>query len=114
MTLTNLTQLLGSVGYWGVFKGWLHIPSSVYLDIRRQHKNSADRVKGWCEWYVSHHPAPSWLHVAGALYHAREHNTLAVVKDKIGYLKGRSNQSIYNPLHSQITYRSHPLYPLLF
>jgi hypothetical protein len=51
-------------------------------------------VKDGCEWYISHHPAPSWLHVAGALYCAGEHHTLALLREQFSYLKGGSHQSI--------------------
>jgi hypothetical protein len=101
MTLTNLTRLLTSVGNWELFSVYLCIPRSMCWDIRRQHPAHTDRVKGWCEWYISHHPAPSWLYVAGALYSAKEHHTLALLKNQFSYLKGGSHQFIST--HSSFT-----------
>jgi hypothetical protein len=81
MTLTNLTRLLGSVENWSRFCAWLHIRDQV-------HDVQADRVKSSCEWYLANHPAPSWLHVARALYYAREHNVLFLLTNRFGYLSG--------------------------
>ena len=85
LTLTSLTQLLGSVEDWFLFSDWLHIPASVY----RKHRVD---VQGFCEWYLTHHPAPSWLHVATALYRCGEHDVLEVLRSQVHYLKGGSHE----------------------
>ena len=85
LTLTSLTQLLGSVEKWGLFSVWLDIPSSVY----RKHSDEAQRL---CEWYLTHHPAPSWLQVAAALYRSGEHDVLEVLRSQVHYLKGGSHE----------------------
>ena len=69
---------------------WLDIPDAVFRDID-QHSTMAQCVQGWCEWYLKNHPAPSWLHVADALYRSREHDILIVLRSQVQYLKGKSN-----------------------
>ena len=85
LTLTSLTQLLGSVEDWKLFSARLDIPYSVC----REH---SDDVQGLCEWYLTHHPAPSWLHVATALYSYIEHDVLEVLRSQVHYLKGGSHE----------------------
>ena len=85
LTLTSLTQLLGSVESWWLFCARLDIPDSVY----RKHSHD---VQGLCEWYLTHHPAPSWLQVATALYRRREHDVLEVLRSQVHYLKGGSHE----------------------
>ena len=85
LTLTSLTQLLGSVEDWYRFSACLDIPGSVY---RKHH----DDVQGLREWYLTHHPAPSWLHVATALYSSGEHDVLEVLRSQVHYLKGGSHE----------------------
>ena len=85
LTLTSLTQLLGSVEGWRGFCYWLNIPPSVY----RKHR---DDVQGLCEWYLTHHPAPSWLQVATALYRRGQHDVLEVLRSQVHYLKGGSHE----------------------
>ena len=83
LTLTSLTQLLGSVD-WNWCHVWLNIPISVY----REHSDGT-RL---CEWYLTHHPTPSWLHVATALYSSGEHDVLEVLRSQVHYLKGGSHE----------------------
>ena len=87
LTLTSLAQLLGSVEEWYSFSYWLDIPDSVYLE-----HSDETRVQGLCEWYLTHHPAPSWLHVATALYRRGEHDMLDVLRSQVHYLKGGSHE----------------------
>ena len=87
LTLTSLTQLLGSVEDWLWFSACLDIPRSVY----RKHSDET-RVQVSCEWYLTHHPAPSWLHVATALYDCGEHDVLEVLRSQVHYLKGGSHE----------------------
>lgn len=63
----------------------LDIPRPVYDDIKHQHRDKATRVQGFCEWYLSHHPAPSWLHVADTLYCHGEHRLTSQVSHFKGY-----------------------------
>ena len=88
LTLTSLTQLLGSVEDWYLFSMRLNIPDSVYW----KHSDEAQRLHGLCEWYLTHHPAPSWLQVAAALYCHGEHDILEVLRSQVHYLKGGSHE----------------------
>ena len=85
LTLTSLTQLLGSVEDWYRFSLRLDIPPSVYM----KHSDEPQRL---CEWYLTHHPAQSWLQVATALYRDREHDILEVLRSQVHYLKGGSHE----------------------
>ena len=85
LTLTSLTQLLGSVEDWDLFRFWLDIPDSVY----RKHSDEPQRL---CEWYLTHHPAPSWQQMATALYVRGEHDVLEVLRSQVHYLKGGSHE----------------------
>ena len=86
LTLTSLTQLLGSVEDWNSFNYWLNIP--VVLVYRKQ----TQHVQGLCKLYLTHHPAPSWLHLATALYGGGEHDILDVLRSQVHYLKGGSHE----------------------
>ena len=88
LTLTSLTQLMSSVEDWYMFHIWLDIPLSIY----NEHSDEAQSVQVLCEWYITHHPAPSWLHVANALYRCREHDALDVLRSQVHYLKGGSHE----------------------
>ena len=75
-----------------MFDAWLHIPYSVYYVIKSKYSDEAQRVQGWCEWYLTHHPAQSWLQVANALYCNRDHDILDVLRSQVYYLKGGSHK----------------------
>ena len=92
LTVSSLAQLFGNGMDWEEFGYWLHIPNFVCWDIWNQYYDEALRVQYWCEWYLTHHPAPSWLYVADALYSKGEHDILDVLRSKVHYLKGGSIQ----------------------
>ena len=93
LTLTSLTQVMVSVKRWGWICGWLHIPRPVYADIWQEHSDIVLRVEGWCKWYLTHHPAPSWRQVETALYSSGEHENLDVLRSHLEELKGRSHEA---------------------
>ena len=66
----------------------LHIPVSVYDMIYRQYQEKPDREESLIDWYLSHHPAPSWGHVATSLYNMWEHEVLQAVRNQVPQLKG--------------------------
>ena len=88
LTLTSLTQVLGSVEDWNSVRLWLDISYSVY----RKHSDGAQLAQSLCEWYLTHHPAPSWLQVATGLYRRGEHDILEVLRSQVHYLKGGSHE----------------------
>ena len=91
LTLTKLTQTLGSVDNWDSFRVYLDIPDSQYSAIEAQHTTKAALVEAVMVWYLTHHPAPSWQHVAQALYQRGEHDVLRTLRDQVPHLKGRSH-----------------------
>ena len=86
-THTNLTQLLDSLdsNLW-VINDYLNIPQSEDQIIKAKHSDEAQRKKALCRWYLDNHPAPSWKHVADALYRYGDHVVLDVLQSQ--YLKG--------------------------
>ena len=88
LTLTALSELLKDVD-WGRLFYELQIPDSVYRTIRAQYRGDKEaEARAYSDWYLSQHPAPSWEEVAYGLYNAREHDTLAVLRDQVPSLKG--------------------------
>ena len=88
LTLTNLTQWLQGVEDWESMSWGLCIPYSKFLSIKA---GGAPLHEACCEWYLTNHPAPSWRGVAQALYNTEEHEVLALLGDRVPYLKGGSN-----------------------
>ena len=86
LTHTDLTQLLDSVDWSSDFKFYLNTPISEKLKIKAKHSDEAQRKKALCRWYLDNHPAPSWKHVADALYRYGDHVILDVLQSQ--YLKG--------------------------
>ena len=72
---------------------YLDISLSVWESISRK----ADAV--W-QWYLHKHPAPSWIHIAdalycGGLYDIKYHTVLEGLKDQVPSLKGESMIVVY-------------------
>ena len=94
LTLTALSELLKDVD-WGRLYGSLDIPDSVFETIwDRYHGDKEAEARACSDWYLSHHLAPSWEQVAYALYNAREHDTLAVLRDQVPSLKGEADLTL--------------------
>ena len=84
LNLANLKQLMEYVDDLEEVCTHLCIHESVYDDIMKQHGD--EPVEALCEWYLTNHPAPSWRHVAYALYESKEQDVLTELR--ILYLKG--------------------------
>ena len=80
LSLTSLTQLLRNVD-WDRLYHCMDIPFFVHASLK---SDPAELVK----WYLSNHPAPSWEHVADALYLCRQHDVLEELSSQVDYLKG--------------------------
>jgi hypothetical protein len=65
----------------------LDIPTAKFRDIRKNYPDELQRKKAMLEWYVDNHPAPSWKHVANALYSNHKEDVLDILRSQ--YLKGR-------------------------
>lgn len=70
----------------GGVTGYLHIPLSKRVEIKRQYSSASQRRQEYSRYWLAHHPCPSWLGVADALYMSREHGALEVLQRF--YLKG--------------------------
>ena len=67
---------------------WLGITESVRDSISKQHSRETDHNAAMWEWYLHNHHAPSWRHLANALYCALQHTVLEGLKDQVPSLKG--------------------------
>ena len=85
LTLENLTSLLGIKDMDSVAI-WLHIPDSKQWEMEQQYRSVPQRKQAYSEYWLTHHPSPSWLVVADALYMWEEHEALEVLQKM--YLKG--------------------------
>ena len=88
LTLDNLTSVFDGVenmdGISGV-AAWLHIPDSKQDELQQQYDRQQIK-RAFSAYFMSHHPAPSWLIVANALWRTKQHGALEVVQKL--YLKG--------------------------
>ena len=82
----NLTSLLERVEDLDGVAADLHIPRSKRDEIKRQYSSISQRRQQYCCYWLSDHPAPSWLAVADTLYRKRDHGALEVLQKF--YLKG--------------------------
>ena len=67
---------------------WLDIPRSKQREIASTHPNIADRRRGLSTYYVTHHPTPSWLQVADAMWEEQQDTALLQVNSL--YLRGKT------------------------
>ena len=65
---------------------FLHIPDSKEGEIQNRSISASQRCQEYSRHWLSHHPSPSWLVVANALYIIGEHGALEVLQKF--YLKG--------------------------
>ena len=93
LTLSRVSGLLQGVNM-GHLHYYLNIPENEWvLSISKE----ADVSTAAWQWYLHNHPAPSWIHIADALYRCgwvygvRYHTMLEGLKDQISSLKGESH-----------------------
>ena len=87
LTVENLTSLLEGVKDLNMVALWLHVPGSKRKEMAQQYRSIPQSKQAYCEWWLTHHPSPSWLVVANALYKRYEHGALKVLQKM--YLKGK-------------------------
>ena len=88
LTLDNLTSVFDGVvenmdGLVG--SGWLQIPDPKQNELKQQYDRQQIK-RAFSVYFMSHHPAPSWLIIANALWEQEENGALEVVQKL--YLKG--------------------------
>ena len=78
---------------WNHLGLYLYVPDSIQNEIEKKYSDNTQRKQAMLEEWRNHHPAPSWMLVANALYSGyinrewgKYHNVLQLVKEK--YLKG--------------------------
>ena len=72
---------VGGVAYW------LQIPLSKRNEIEQQYASGPLCKRAYMEYWVAHHPAPSWKMIAISLWKSRELGALEVVQKL--YFKGK-------------------------
>ena len=78
---------------WDDLGDYLGVPTSILSEIQKKYSDDTQRKQAMLEEWRNHHPAPSWMLVADALYSGligesgKYHKLLLVVKEK--YLKGK-------------------------
>ena len=70
-----------------ILVGWLQFPDSKQRDIRQQFDSGPHRNRAYIDYWITHHPAPSWKVVAITLWMAGELVALEVVQKL--YFKGK-------------------------
>ena len=70
LNLPNLNTALEGLphGEWYGFSDWLNVPRSQQNEIEAEYSTDGQRMSALLHTYLTSHPAPSWLHVASALY----------------------------------------------
>ena len=85
LTLDNLTSVFDGVGDMDSVGAWLQISGSKQGELQQQYDRQQIK-RAFSVYFMSHHPAPSWLIIANALFETGEHGALEVVQKL--YLKG--------------------------
>ena len=93
LTVANLCSVLEEVVEWDDLGRYLRVPVSIRNEIKKKYSDDAQCKQAMLEEWRNHHPAPSWMLVAYALYSGliggvwgKYRNVLQVVKEK--FLKG--------------------------
>jgi len=93
LTVDNLCTALEEVE-WSRLADYLDVPESIKGEIKEKFPSITLRKKAMLEEWRTHHPAPSWMLVATALYcvyidgYGKYHKVLQLVKQK--YLQGEN------------------------
>ena len=94
LTVANLCGVLEEVEEWESLSYYLDVPGSIQREIKEEYSNVKECKQAVLEEWRNHHPAPSWMLVANALYrvlirgeYGKYHKVLLSVKEK--YLKGK-------------------------
>ena len=65
----------------------LQSPVSKRVEIHQQYASGPGRKRAYMEYWVAHHPAPSWKMIAISLWQSRELGALEVIQKL--YFKGK-------------------------
>ena len=81
---------------WEVVANWIGIPGSKLSELERQNPTTDEAKQACWDYWLHHHPAPSWRILADGLYVYEEHGALEVLQ--MNYLKGESTGAYYSLL----------------
>ena len=76
------------IKHWRDVAEWIGIPYSKCHEFESQNPTTDQAKQGCWDYWLRHHPAPSWRILAGELYEWGEHGALEVLQ--MNYLKGES------------------------
>ena len=68
----------------------LQIPNSKQNEINQLYNSVPDRKRAHMHYFLAHHPAPSWKHIAVSMWRAKELGALEVVQKL--YFKGKPDE----------------------
>ena len=88
LTLNNVTAILKDVEMWENVALSIGIPDSKRLELQSQSATTDQLKQAYWDYWLRHHPAPSWRLLAGGLYIWGVHGALEVLQ--MNYLKGES------------------------
>ena len=89
------------VHQWEGVAYWIGIPGSKYSELQRQNPTT-DQAKQACwDYWLHHHPDPSWRILADGLCVWREHGALEVLQ--MNYLKGEYILVLFIAHHDTFT-----------
>ena len=71
---------------------WIGIPVSRRDEFQSQNPTTDQHKQACWDYWIHHHPAPSWRILAGGLYFRKEHGALEVLQ--MNYLKGETYRNL--------------------
>ena len=77
---------MNDVQRWDNVADWIGIPPSKRDELKSQNSTTDQAKQAYWDYWLHHHPAPSWTILAGGLYYWGEHGALEVLQ--MNYLKG--------------------------
>jgi hypothetical protein len=88
LTLNNVTAIMKDVLQWYNVADKIGFPDGKHHELHSQNPTT-DQAKQACwDYWLHHHPAPSWRILADGLYALKERGALEVLR--MNYLKGES------------------------
>ena len=88
LTLNNVTAIMKDVRQCDNAAFWIGIPDSKRYELQSLNPTTNQHRQAYWDYWLHHHPSPSWRILAGALYCWGEHGALEVLQ--MNYLKGDS------------------------
>ena len=81
------------VQQWENVAAWIGIPRNKRHELKSQNPTTGQAKQACWDYWLHHHPAPSWRILAGGLYEWRVHGALEVLQ--MNYLKGECACATY-------------------